>query len=313
MPALSSLLNPMAYARQARRWVMSIRHWIRPNLRGADFFAPGHFHSPLLDIASLGAGEEGLPHDGVEMWEQVNLRPEAQRAFYEELLDKHPPLPFPADKAPASGLRYFTTNDWFAVADAFTLSGIIRKERPKLIIEIGSGFSSAVILDTLGHLQATCELTFIEPNPGRLRDLFSEEDLKRHGVTILERPVQEMPVTEFDRLEAGDVLFIDSSHVVKAGSDVSFLFLRVLPRLKPGVLVHVHDIFYPHSYPVAWIRLGMAWNESIFLRALLVGSPSWEVMAFNDYAAKAFPELWRARWPAFMERTGGSFWMRKRN
>ena len=115
----------------------------------------------------------------------------------------------------------------------------------------------------------------------------------------------------FDQLEAQDLVFCDSSHVAKIGSDVSYILLRILPRLKPGVLVHFHDVFYPFSYPATWIREGRAWNESLFLRAFLVGNMQFQLVAFNCYAGYSFPELFRERLPAFLNDTGGSIWIRK--
>jgi hypothetical protein len=115
----------------------------------------------------------------------------------------------------------------------------------------------------------------------------------------------------FDQLEASDLVFIDSSHVAKIGSDVSFILLRILPRLKPGVIVHFHDVFYPFSYPAAWIREGRAWNESLFLRAFLVGNPQFQLLAFNSFAGYSFSELFRDQLPAFLNNTGGSIWIKK--
>jgi len=103
------------------------------------------------------------------------------------------------------------------------------------------------------------------------------------------RQVQDVPLSVFDQLEAQDLVFIDSSHVAKIGSDVTFIFLRILPRLKRGGLVHFHDIFYPCSYPAVWIREGRAWNESLFLRTFLVGNPQFQLVAFNSYVGYVFP------------------------
>ncbi len=268
---------------------------------------PGHFYSPLLDIQSFGPKDSNIPFDGLEFWEHVNLREDEQRSYYEELLDKFPPLPFPSQKT--SNYRYYTTNHYFTLADAFTLSGVIRKEKPSRIVEIGSGFSSAVMLDTLDQSSASVEMTFIDPQPDRLYSLISTAD--RSISAVLAKRVQEVPSSVFDQLEAQDVLFCDSSHVAKIGSDVSYILLRILPRLKPGVLVHFHDIFYPFSYPATWIRQGCAWNESLFLRAFLVGNVQFELTAFNCYAGYSFPEIFRDRLPAFLNDTGGSVWIRK--
>jgi hypothetical protein len=126
------------------------------------------------------------------------------------------------------------------------------------------------MLDTLGQTLASTELTFIEPLADRLNSLISAGD--RSISKVLPQQVQEVPLSVFDQLEAQDLLVCDSSHVAKIGSNVTYILLRILPRLKPGVLVHFHDVFYPFSYPATWIREGRAWNESLFLRAFLVGN-----------------------------------------
>jgi hypothetical protein len=307
MPRLKNLFNPKAYAWFVRQRLQARRLRRQPNLRGTVAAAPGHYHSPLLDIQSLQDGAQHLPFDGPEWWEHIDLRPAEQRAYFEDLLDNFPFLPFPAEKTRA--YRYFTGNEMFRLPDAFTLSGVIRKEKPRRIVEVGSGFSSAVMLDTLRHTRQSAELTFIEPFPERIESLLSPED--RGLATILVKPVQEVPLEVFDRLEANDVLFIDSSHVAKVGSDVTLILLRVLPRLKPGVIVHFHDIFYPYSYPINWIREGIAWNESLFLRAFLAGNAGFQVVAFNSFASHAFPEIFRARFPDFLNHNRGSLWLRK--
>lgn len=298
--------NPKEYVRWLRRRREARELRRKPNLRGAAFFPPGHYYSPLLDFQDVPPNEPALPFDGPEMWEHVDLRAGEQQTYFEELLSRFPFPPFPETQT--DGWRYYTKNSWFAPSDAFTLSAILRKEMPRRIVEVGSGFSSAVMLDTLRLAEASASLTFIEPNPERLDALLSPQD--KAAATILVQPVQEVPPERFDQLEAGDVLFIDSSHVAKVGSDVAFLLLRVLPRLKPGVLVHFHDVFYPHSYPMKWIREGRAWNESICLRAYLVGNAKLRILAFNAYARYAFPEVFRERCPVFLSGTGGSIWFR---
>lgn len=279
----------------------------RPNWRGVTSWPPGHFHSPLLDLRNLPAGGSAMLFDGPELWEHINLRENEQRSYYEQLLNDCALLPFP--KQQSREFRYFSGNSYFVFSDAFTLSAILQKERPRNIVEVGSGFSSAVMLDTLDHNDQRAALTFIEPNPDRLQSLLSSEDKAR--VRIIRNQVQEVPLSMFDELDAGDVLFIDSSHVAKVGSDVTFLLLRVLPRLRPGVLVHFHDVFYPMSYPAEWIRAGWAWNESLFLRAFLVSSHDYDIVAFNSFAGATFPELFRDKVPEVLENTGGSIWLRK--
>jgi len=304
---LKTILNPGTLFLKASSWFIS-RQRLYPNLRGAVLYPPGHYYSPLLDIPkNLGGNDSILPFDGAECWEHVELRASEQRSYYADLLERFPFPPFPSKKT--DSYRYFTENDFFVPSDAFTLSGIIRKERPRRIVEVGSGFSSAVILDTITRDQASVALTFIEPYPDRLYSLLSPHD--RSLSTILVQRVQEVPFAVFDQLEAQDILFIDSSHVAKVGSDVTFMLLRILPRLKPGVFVHFHDIFYPYSYPASWIREGRAWNESLFLRAFLVGNSQFQLIAFNSYAGYSFPEIFADRFHAFLINRGGSIWIRK--
>jgi hypothetical protein len=109
---------------------------------------------------------------------------------------------------------------------------------------------------------------------------------------LIEDKVQTVALSVFDRLEAGDVLFIDSSHVSKTGSDVNYLFFEVLPRLKAGVKIHIHDIFFPHDYPKDWVlNEARSWNEQYVLRALLMYSTAFKVVYGNLYAFHAMPEL----------------------
>ncbi len=127
-------------------------------------------------------------------------------------------------------------------------------------------------------------------------------------MTLIEAPVQDVPVEKLTDLVAGDVLFIDNSHVAKAGSDVLWLFLHVLPRLAPGVRVHVHDVFWPFSYPEGWHREGRSWNEAYLLRALLTDSPGWRIELFEHWLWTTYPRfripgpwpsgLWLRRCPA---------------
>lgn len=254
-----------------------VRNW-----RGLTFSPPGHFYSPLNDIPDTA--------DDAAYWECVDLRPEYQKCLFSELAKI-------TDFAPTR--RRWRENSMFGQADSWTLARMIAHRCPARIIEIGSGFSSAVMLDTCEALKLPIQLTFIEPfQPDRLRSILRDGD----RATIIETPVQKWGPEYFGQLQAGDVLFIDSSHVVKVGSDIAHLFLRVLPRLQSGVIVHLHDIFYPYSYPPTWISEGRAWNESLFLRCLLVGGDRFKVLAFNSWAGATLPEF------SFL-RDGGSFWM----
>jgi predicted O-methyltransferase YrrM len=285
---------------RALSWIQRLHGRISPNWRGVYRFPPGHFYSPLLNL------EAELESHPAQFWEHLPLRQEAQISLYRELAIQ-PPLAFP--ERTSSSHRYHSENGWFPLADAFLLSGILRKVKPARLIEVGSGFSTAALLDTLDETSHSCELTLIEPDPSRLRSLLRPDDSTRFQ--LHQQVIQDLPIELFDKLDADDVLFIDSSHVAKAGSDVAHLFLRVLPRLKPGVWVHVHDISWPHTLPSSWVEEGRAWNESLFLRAFLIGNSTYEVRAFHAYARSTFPETAWQGIEKVRDSTGSSFWMQR--
>ena len=153
----------------------------------------------------------------------------------------------------------------YSYSDAIVLYSMMRHLRPQRIIEVGSGFSSAVMLDTnelfLGH-QVAC--TFIEPHPECLLGLMSGDDRTR--VTIIAHRLQDVELGVFTALDANDILFIDSSHVLKVGSDVQRIFSEIVPALRPGVYIHFHDVFFPFEYPRHWIERGRHWTEAYAAR-----------------------------------------------
>jgi predicted O-methyltransferase YrrM len=191
------------------------------------------------------------------------------------------------------------------------MRSFIANERPKRIVEIGSGFSSALILDTLDELgDTTTVCTFVEPFPARLEALLRDADRTRHRLFV--NVVQDVPLSIFDELEAGDVLVIDSSHVSKAGSDVNHLFFDVLPRLAPGVFVHVHDVIWPFSYPELWLAEGRAWNESYLLKAFLQFNEAFEVEFSMGYVILPHLERVKRELPRVYDAPGTAFWIRRK-
>ena len=180
------------------------------------------------------------------------------------------------------------------------------------IIEIGSGFSTACMLDAIEREGLETTIICVEPFPQRLRSTLTDRDTDR--VTIIEAMVQTTAPEMYDTLEAGDILFIDSSHVAKTGSDVNYLFFEILPRLRKGVIIHVHDIYLPDEYPREWvIDENRSWNEQYVLRALLMYSTTFKVIFGSWYAFRKFPELVSAalNLPDGSAFGGGSIWLRK--
>ena len=190
------------------------------------------------------------------------------------------------------------------------LYGMLREAQPRRIIEVGSGFSSAAMLDlndlVFGH---SIELTFIDPDMERLKKLLRAGDEVR--VNLIERRVQDVPLETFSALGENDVLFIDSSHVSKVGSDVNWLFFNVLPVLAPGVLIHIHDITGNFEYPRAWFDEGRAWNEQYLLRAFLMYNSCYRIEFFSTWLWIYREQFIKERMPVCAAGGGGQIWLRK--
>jgi len=274
------------------------------------FVPPGHYYSPIPDPADAGQHLARLEARGFpEALPGIALDRAAMVALWKRLVPLMEDAPFPEEETP--GFRYWRANSGYDWGDACVLHAMLRLLRPKRLIEIGCGWSSACTLDTIDrYLNGACETTFIDPYPDRLRRVLRAEET---GAVILEQRVQDVPPEIFDVLEAGDVLFIDSTHVLKTGSDVCFELFEILPRLKPGVVVHVHDMFWPFEYPRSWaVEESRAWNEAYALRAYLTDNPHWEFLVFNDYLAKVEQPLMAATHPWFGRNTGCALWLRRR-
>jgi hypothetical protein len=268
---------------------------------------PGHFYSPLPDVAQVRADAERVWPEGGRTLPGLELRLDAQRALLRELAALAADAQLAA--APGATNRYGTDNAFFGGGDAFVYHALLRKLRPRRVIEVGAGWSSALLLDTVErHLDGATRCTFVEPFPQTLHALLRAGDLER--VRVLPQRVQDVPLPVFDELEANDVLFVDSSHVCKTGSDVHWLLFEVLPRLRKGVWVHFHDVGACFEYPPDWVYAGRAWNEVYALRALLTGSRDWVVeLHAPSLAVAGVPELTAV--PVLAAHPGGSLWLRR--
>jgi hypothetical protein len=266
---------------------------------------PGHYYSPIPSADDLQRVYGHPPELGAVP--EIALREGAQLELLAELGSFADDFRAEEDGV---GSRYDGSNTFFNGADAFVLYSMIRKFRPAHIVEVGSGHSSALMLDANGHwCNGEMALTFIEPFPERLFSLLRSED-KTH-TTIQTTGVQNVDLETFSRLEQGDFLFIDSSHVSKTGSDVNFLMFEVLPILQPGVFVHFHDIYWPFEYPSEWAHEGRAWNENYMLRAFLAYNPDFEIVLFNNWLATTQADAARASVPGWSTYGTGSIWLRR--
>jgi predicted O-methyltransferase YrrM len=268
---------------------------------------PGNFSSPIPALNEVRAREHEI-FARPETVPGIELRVAEQLALAKELAPFAEDQPF--GEHAREGLRYRFDNPYFRWPDALVLHCLLRWARPKRLVEIGSGFSSAVILDTNDlFLDGTLSCTFVEPHPSRLEQLLQRDDARRHKV--IERPVQSVDLELFDALGSNDVLFVDSSHVAKVGSDVNRIMFDVLPRLRPGVLVHFHDIGWPFEYPREWIFQGRAWNEAYLVRAFLDFNNAFEIMFFNHYLSLFHQAEVAAAMPLWGREAGGSLWVRR--
>ncbi len=266
-----------------------------------------HYYSPIPRIEDVRRDEAQLFDRGLRPLPGIELDDVLQRETLGQIERIYPEQPFPEQARP--GHRYHLDNKYFAWSDGIFLYGMLRLAEPKRVVEVGSGFSSAAILDVNERFfDGGIDCTFIEPHTERLDRLLGEGD--RECARVIERRVQDVPLEEFTRLEAGDVLFLDSSHVAKIGSDVQRYFNEILPALNPGVLIHFHDIFYPFEYLKRWVYRGVAWNEAYVLRAFLQHNDRYRIVAWNDYLERACPERIRESMP-LCRQNSGSLWLRK--
>jgi Methyltransferase domain len=262
------------------------------------------FYSPIPALDELPPGTLERRSDLAG----IDFDPDAQLGWIEGRLAGA----MAAFRPPASGDRhtYVQGTVPYPLLDATLLYGVMRGLQPRRVVELGSGASTLVTAQAArenardGH---PLELTVYDPFPGVVGD-----DLP--GLTALHRVrAQDLGPDAFAALEAGDVLFVDTTHTVKVGSDVNFIVLEVLPRLREGVYVHLHDIFLPYEYPRQWLEdYGLYWTEQYLVHALLIFNSGFEVLASMHALQRdrrdAMAELLT---PEVADWAGGAFWMRR--
>jgi len=274
------------------------------------FVPPGHFYSPIPDPADVVRHlERHQALVSIDSLPGIAIDRAAMVALWSELVPSMRDAPFPTHATP--GYRYTYDNPAYGIGDGNLLHAMIRWSRPRHYIEIGSGWSSACAMDTFdGFLDDPCDAMFIEPYPALLERLLGPCP---RPPTIVAAKVQSVPLEAFDVLGAGDILFIDSTHVLRTGGDVWHELFQILPRIRPGVLVHIHDMFWPFEYPRSW-SLGeqRAWNEVYAVRAFLTDNPNWEILFFNDWFTRFERPLVTETCPRILLNTGGALWLRRR-
>jgi predicted O-methyltransferase YrrM len=266
---------------------------------------PNHYYWPLNDVHFLREHDDlwhdrGLPA-GID-WEL-----DGQVEFARELAVAYAELADVAERPAAVDMSSEITfvNGSFSGADACAYYGIVRKLQPRRVVEIGGGWSTIFLAHALGRNDRPAAVTLIEPEPDHrlLARIPRDWDVQRSLLQFADLAV-------FERLQAGDICFYDGSHVARTASDVNWFFFEVLPRLAPGVMVHVHDIYWPDDYHDQWIYGdGLSWNEQYVLQAFLMHNDTYRVRLANHLLCRVRQDDVRSIYPTWPD--GGSVWLEK--
>ncbi len=291
---------------ERRRFLDALENEKRHTAEWCRFFPPGHFYSPLPSSEEIAdAYQRGFSGPA---FNDIDLNEEGQHSLIERFSSYYRDVPYPETRTEKS--RFHLDNGSYGHFDAIMLYCMLRHFQPARIVEVGSGFSSAAMLDANDTaLDRKAELTFIDPDTVRLEALLHPEDVNR--VTIVPKRVQDVPLTLFSALRENDILFIDSSHVSKIGSDVNHIFFEIFPSLNPGVLIHIHDIAGNFEYPREWLDAGRAWNEQYLLRAFLMNNRDYRIELFTAWLFNARHAWFAENMPRCASGGGGQIWLRK--
>jgi hypothetical protein len=266
-------------------------------------FQPNHYYWPLNDVPFLRRHPEVWVRRSVPA--EIDWDMEGQIALLGEIAPYFAELSDVPDRPPEGPAEFAWDNDGFPRGDACSYYGILRRLGPRRVIEVGAGWSTLMMARAVAKSGQPCEVTVIEPEP-RWEILGEVPPSWR----FLEDPVQLVDTAVFEELEAGDVLFYDGSHCVKTGSDVNWMFFEVLPRLAPGVWIHVHDVAWPWDYlPQLVLDEGLSWNEQYLVQAFLMGNHLYRARLALGMLAMERRDQMRALLSEVM--FGASLWIEK--
>lgn len=287
-------------------WKRTFKLWQRLGLH----VTPNNYYFPIPDTrelrSELWSRQSSLV--GIDTNEQGQLS--LLSAFETQFKKEYDSLPLQKDTE--KEYVYFIDNPTFGSVDGEVLYSFIRFYKPRRIIEVGSGYSTlleseAIMKNTSEDSRYKCELTTIDPNPPIYASGLPNAE-------IVVKKVQDVPLSKFTELGQNDILFLDSSHCLSIGSDVQWEYLEILPRLNPGVIIHVHDIFMPSEYPRDWVlRDYRFWNEQYLLQAFMTFNRNFEILWMASYMHLKHPEKLAAAFASYRRdrRWPGSFWMRR--
>ncbi|MFM8307290.1 MAG: class I SAM-dependent methyltransferase [Microcystis aeruginosa] len=307
---LKKLLNRMQTEQGRKNIKFALaRKIFNPLLRNIGYtLITDHFYQPIPNRQEIMtyAGKE-RPLSSIE-WHL-----DKQTELVKYLLEKYA-LEF-NNKEIFSAFGYSEDSSGLISGDAEVLYAMVREKKPNRVIEIGSGGSTKIIAAALRmnfrENSQKSQLISIEPYPQDFLKEFANVSKDFLEFSLLTQKVEAVDLSVFESLQTNDILFVDSSHVFKSGSDVEFEFLQVYPRLQTGVLVHIHDIFFPYDYPIEWnLKESRYWNEQYFLETFLQFNKKFEVLASLSMVSYYKNSVFLDNINAYNEeRLPRSFWM----
>ena len=307
---LKKLLNRMQTEQGRKNIKFALaRQIFNPLLRNIGYtLITDHFYQPIPNR------QEIMTYAGKE-WplSSIEWHLDKQTELVKYLLEKYA-LEF-NNKEIFSAFGYSEDSSGLISGDAEVLYAMVREKKPSRIIEIGSGGSTKIIAAALRmnfiENSQKSQLISIEPYPQDFLKDFANVSKYFLEFSLLNQKVEAVDLSVFESLQTNDILFVDSSHVFKSGSDVEFEFLQVYPRLQTGVLVHIHDIFFPYDYPIEWnLKESRYWNEQYFLETFLQFNKKFEVLASLSMVSYYKNSVFLENINAYNEeRLPGSFWM----
>ena len=266
-----------------------------------------HYYQPMINpkkhlVRSL---RDDRDLQGIDLNTEEQLDLLAKFNYNQELLK------FPLNRK--NEVEFYYDNISYAPGDAEYLYNIVRHFKPGRIIEIGSGYSTlmvrnAITNNKLDNSHYTCHHICIEP--------YEQQWLEKIEVELIREKVECIEKSFFQQLKSNDLLFIDSSHIIRPQGDVLFEYLELLPTLKPGVLIHVHDIFTPKDYPDEWVYKNHSlWNEQYLLEAFISFNPEFRIIGALNYLSHNYRNEFAEKCPVFAKQQDGepgAFWMIKK-
>lgn len=309
LPLVDVLLIPFIYPaawllRAIRRaGVQRLPHCKNVLLNVGVFPIIDHYYEPQFDFRRRQlsyAQDRALP--GID-WNIAGQLEFLERFSYAQELSVLP-------KQKPNALEFYFNNGTFESGDAEYWYQLIRAVKPKRIVEIGSGNSTLMAIKAVHKNREQdadyeCEHVCIEP--------YEMPWLEKTGVTIVRKKIEDFDIAFFSKLEENDILFIDSSHVIRPQGDVLFEYLELLPTLKKGVIVHVHDIFSPRNYLEQWLDAEVKlWNEQYLLEAFLSNNRDWKIIGALNYLRHHHYDSLKSATPHLTpDREPGSFYLQK--